>query len=132
MSVDSIIPTLPISLSIGISRASIRQRNRFPTCSPHLCQLGLVLLTSLPLYTTDLQAEVLVFGEIELKKVLSIHVPTQRELKRLAAFKIRTPVVVDGYYFRPRDDWQSWQREPLEDSNWRDILDDLVSGEVPF
>lgn len=59
-------------------------------------------------YTTDPQAEVLIFGGIAPETILSIQVPTLHEVEKLTKLRIHNSIEVSNDYFVPRSDWKDW------------------------
>lgn len=62
-------------------------------------------------YTTDPQAEILIFGDILPDAISAIHVPSFEAAHELMRLNVQGAVTVSDEYFKPRSDWESWPSE---------------------
>jgi len=83
-------------------------------------------------YTTDPQAEVVVFDVIQISMLQKIYVndkPTKRKIEGIASsIGIGTPCSVEPYFFGPRQDYEHWKNNA--DRQRQNEKGDY--GEVPF
>ena len=83
-------------------------------------------------YTTDPQAEVVIFDVIRISMLQKIYVndkPTKRKIEGIASsIGIGTPCSVEPYFFGPRQDYEHWKNNA--DRQRQNEKGDY--GEVPF
>lgn len=91
-------------------------------------------------YTTDPQAEVLVFGGIDPGTIISIQVRTSLAAEELAKLKVRNLIEVGDDYFKARSDCKDWPSDAVSngtdsrgpDGKGSHDRDSWASEEVPF
>lgn len=83
-------------------------------------------------FPTDPQAEVLAFGAIDPRFILSIQVENVTNVDHLARYGITNPICVSDLYFGPRRDYKSWKKVAPAVFRSGGSVGPSVEEEVPF